>query len=70
MPVISPAVVISDPSQPLAPGDCDMVACTQAASYALGNYYLCADCLIESCAEEKIPLGTVVYRVMERRAFP
>ncbi len=66
MPVLSPAVLIVDPSAVLAPGDCDIAGCTQHAKYSIGNYYLCADCLIESCDEGRIPVGTTVYRVMER----
>lgn len=62
----SPAVIIVDPSAVLVPGDCDIAGCTHPASYSLGNYYVCADCLIESCAEGKIPVGTVIYRVQER----
>lgn len=64
--LLPPAVLIVDPATVLTPGDCNIAGCTQPASYSLGNYYLCASCLIESCAEGKIPVGTTVYRVMER----
>ncbi len=68
MPALSPAVIIVDPSAVLAAGDCDIAGCTHLASYSIGNLYLCTDCLIESCAEGKIPVGTVIYRV-QGRAF-
>ncbi len=64
-----PAVIIADPSTALEPGECDIAGCTAPAGYSLGNYYLCADCLIESCENGKIPLGTVVYRLQERHHF-
>lgn len=70
MPRLSPAVFIVDPDVALFPGDCDIDGCANHASYAVGNYYLCSDCLIESCEEGKIPVGTTVYRVMERATLP
>lgn len=69
MPVLSPAVIIVDPSSPLAAGDCNIAGCTNIAAYSIGNYYLCPDCLIESCEDGKIPVGTVIYRVQERLHF-
>lgn len=69
MPTLSPAIIIVDPTTKLAPGNCDVAECTNAASYSIGNYYLCADCLIESCDKGKIPVGTVIYRVMEKGLF-
>lgn len=66
MPANSPAVIIVDPSSPLTADMCDVDLCERQARYSIGNYYLCADCLIESCAEGKIPVGTVIYRVQER----
>ena len=66
MPALSPAVIIVDPSSPLLAGNCDVDGCIQRASYSIGNLYLCTDCLIESCAEGKIPVGTIIYRVQQR----
>lgn len=60
------AVIITDPSAPIRPEDCDVAGCTHAARYCFGNYYVCAECLIEAVQAGKIPLGTVVYRVQER----
>lgn len=67
--ILAPAVVIADPSKPLPFGECNMAGCTAAARYAIGNYYLCADCLIEACELDRIPVGTLVYRVGERVHF-
>lgn len=64
-----PPVIITEASAPLVPGDCDMAGCTHRASYAIGNYYVCAGCLIDGCEKNQIPLGTVVYRVPERMHF-
>lgn len=61
-----PAVIIVEPATALIPGDCDIADCTRSASYSVGNYYLCKECLIEGCESSKIPLGTTVYRVAER----
>ncbi len=63
---VCPPVIITEPSTPRLPGDCDVAGCTHAASYAVGNYYLCAGCLIESCEANKIPIGTVIYRVSQK----
>lgn len=61
-----PAVIIVEPPTQLVPGDCDIAGCTRLASYAVGNYYLCTECLIEGCETEKIPRGTTVARVAPR----
>lgn len=69
LPTLTPAVVFVDPASPFPAGDCSIAGCTHRAGYAIGNYYLCSECLIESCMADKIPLGTVAYTVRAEGAF-